>query len=655
MSTGSSFRKPSRVKAEGDMTLAGFLWSSLLCGFGFGILSSLILFYGLAYIAGFPVLLRDTLVIQVYLILLSVFTHTVFACFLWLPGKGIHSLLRKRQKETAPVIVYTVLFSISTMLWFLLFIWILIDRPFDFKTPWFFPALLLFCMTGIAVGILLKDTVLSIKRSFKRADRVKTVKLVFLILCASIIIPVLTHLIVDLRSGGRGVAVTPALREPADTKLVVIGLDGATWDIMDGMIERGELPNIKFLMDNGSYGHLTSYISKLKAFTNSASMGMRSPALWESIATGKNERKHGIFDFTVMHFPFMKSVLPFRLPLLDDFVQTTLTTSTVGKSCRVWDILSRSGLEVGVIGWWNQWPVTPVDNGYVISSRIKWNIDGSVYPPDLLDGYPRDRSFTEGRSMIMFLNPWEGLEGDSLATLIKTSSARSNYESFKKHFTRDDFMAALSVHMMRNHPTPLFLTYFWGPDFVCHLFWKYMEELYSGGSNYSDVRDEDARLFGDIIYHYYAFLDDVVGKHVEVDSLDATYLIVSDHGFGRWGGEGDSPLELSGRLYHPSYSGKHEQNGIIIMAGKNVKRGVILDDARIFDVTPTILALFGMPVALDMDGRVLVEAIEEDFLETHPLRYVNTYETGEERIPTAVPSKVDDQIKERLRALGYID
>ncbi|MFQ6119651.1 MAG: alkaline phosphatase family protein, partial [Methanosarcinales archaeon] len=69
-------------------------------------------------------------------------------------------------------------------------------------------------------------------------------------------------------------------------KTLVIGLDGATFDIIDPLIEEGRLKNIKHLIERGVRGNLKSTIPPL------------SPVAWTSFSTGKNAGKHGIFSFT---------------------------------------------------------------------------------------------------------------------------------------------------------------------------------------------------------------------------------------------------------------------------------------------------------------------------------------------------------------------
>ena len=54
----------------------------------------------------------------------------------------------------------------------------------------------------------------------------------------------------------------------------LIGVDGATWDLIRPMVARGELPNIASLIEAGAHGELLSEAP------------MISPALWATISTG---------------------------------------------------------------------------------------------------------------------------------------------------------------------------------------------------------------------------------------------------------------------------------------------------------------------------------------------------------------------------------
>ena len=98
----------------------------------------------------------------------------------------------------------------------------------------------------------------------------------------------------------------------------------------------------------------------------------------------------------------------------------------------------------------------------------------------------------------------------------------------------------------------------------------------------------------------------------------------------------------------------HGEYGIIGFMGKGVRKGSRIIDADILDVTPTILYALGLPVAEDMHGRVLTDAFEVEYLQDHALAFVPTYETEVREAGEPIESPVDDQIKRKLKAVGYL-
>ena len=113
-------------------------------------------------------------------------------------------------------------------------------------------------------------------------------------------------------------------------------------------------------------------------------------------------------------------------------------------------------------------------------------------------------------------------------------------------------------------------------------------------------------------------------------------------------------VQFTELFYRPKMkiSGVHHLEGVLIMAGPDIKNGITITDATIFDLTPTLLTLMGYPVAKDMDGRVLTEVFRDDFLKKSPVRYIKTYESPSfQKDPEVVDSS---KVKERLKALGYL-
>ncbi|MEE4311944.1 MAG: alkaline phosphatase family protein [candidate division KSB1 bacterium] len=106
-------------------------------------------------------------------------------------------------------------------------------------------------------------------------------------------------------------------------------------------------------------------------------------------------------------------------------------------------------------------------------------------------------------------------------------------------------------------------------------------------------------------------------------------------------------------------TGTHEREGIIIAAGKNIKQGFELDGGEVYDVTPTMLAMQGLPIAKDMDGKVLEAIFKDGFLKDQPLQYTDTYGAPEglgfsEQESEAVKENEEILIS-KLRSLGYME
>ncbi len=93
---------------------------------------------------------------------------------------------------------------------------------------------------------------------------------------------------------------------------------------------------------------------------------------------------------------------------------------------------------------------------------------------------------------------------------------------------------------------------------------------------------------------------------------------------------GDAPIRglysprigtVTGENHHER-TGAHRPYGFLIAAGKHIARGRTIEGASIMDIAPTILYLMGQPLPLDMDGKVLLDIIDEDLKGNNPVRYL---------------------------------
>jgi predicted AlkP superfamily phosphohydrolase/phosphomutase len=100
-------------------------------------------------------------------------------------------------------------------------------------------------------------------------------------------------------------------------------------------------------------------------------------------------------------------------------------------------------------------------------------------------------------------------------------------------------------------------------------------------------------------------------------------------------------------------TGNHARDGILVLHGPAVRNDVVLPTVAIEDVTPTVLYLLGLPVAPDMDGRVLSEALRDERLRAEPIAVrAQPYEA----VQADVTLSTDDEakIQDMLEGLGYV-
>jgi predicted AlkP superfamily phosphohydrolase/phosphomutase len=100
-------------------------------------------------------------------------------------------------------------------------------------------------------------------------------------------------------------------------------------------------------------------------------------------------------------------------------------------------------------------------------------------------------------------------------------------------------------------------------------------------------------------------------------------------------------------------SGSHTSEGILVAAGGPFRRGRELDPPSLADVLPTAVHLLGAPLPDDLDGRVLLEALEPDFVAAHPVCIAAREGGAGERV--ALPADDEGEMRKFLQGLGYVE
>ncbi|MGQ0721587.1 MAG: alkaline phosphatase family protein [Candidatus Eiseniibacteriota bacterium] len=116
---------------------------------------------------------------------------------------------------------------------------------------------------------------------------------------------------------------------------------------------------------------------------------------------------------------------------------------------------------------------------------------------------------------------------------------------------------------------------------------------------------------------------------------------------------GGTDLPVADFTVPEGHSGNHRMNGLLVAAGPPFRREGRIHGARVVDVAPTVLHALGAPAARDMEGVVLTDLFDKEWLARRPVRYVESFglRTAE---GDAIPTEADERIREELEALGYI-
>ena len=266
-------------------------------------------------------------------------------------------------------------------------------------------------------------------------------------------------------------------------KVFVLGLDGATLDVMTPMMSRGELPAFAQMAAQGVHGPLQSVVPPL------------SPPAWVSFATGKYPGKHRIIGFTRM--------VPHSYRL-------QLVTGRDNRAQSLWNLAGREGKKVIVVNVPMTYPPQPV-NGLMISGLDTPDVHSDfTYPASL-----KDELFSKVPEYKVNLQLGAYLQSDgrrlaALRMILRDIEARHRAVAY----------------LMDQYPWDLFIVKFNNPDIVQHHFWKYMDPAHPDHDPGS--REE----FRNAIFSVYRKLDDVTSSIMGKLGQDCTFVVMSDHGAG---------------------------------------------------------------------------------------------------------------------------
>jgi tetratricopeptide (TPR) repeat protein/predicted AlkP superfamily pyrophosphatase or phosphodiesterase len=448
-------------------------------------------------------------------------------------------------------------------------------------------------------------------------------------------------------SADPGASETLALtRQDTGVRLVLIGLDGADWRIIDPLMRQGRLPRLRDLVERGTRASLRSYDP------------MISPLLWTTMATGVGPDVHGVADFQAIDPKSGR-----RVPI----------TSRFRKVKALWNILGEAGAKSAFVAWWASYPAEAVE-GWQVSNLVAFETvrprppdkplpAGLAWPPDYLPGLSgrlitaADLRFEEVRPLLKISRaefeaareevlhpPASEVGGEGRKAVQRPVPLALSILTGSRNY------AAIASDLAARRPD-LMAVYFEGIDMMGHRFQHCMPP------RMPICPEADAQRYADAVTGFYAMQDRLIGTILDAAGEEATVMVVSDHGFRSGSARPADVLPYT--TQQPVEW--HDPEGILILSGPGARRGARLEERpTLFDIAPTILHLLGLPAAESMPGRVVVTALDPAFAARHPPRMIPTYEghadaparPAAESDPSA--TQAEAELLDSLRALGYI-
>lgn len=382
----------------------------------------------------------------------------------------------------------------------------------------------------------------------------------------------------DTRVPGPAIGASPG-------RVLLIGIDAADESMIRPLVEAGRLPTLARFYREGTTGSLRSHEPML------------SPILWTSIATGVSPTAHGVLDFIE----------------IDSAGRTVPISSGARRSAAVWDVLGGRGVPVAVVGWLATWPATTV-NGWLVTDRF------TIHPFETPESQPvadlRGKCFPQGLCGEiggLIARP-EDLTRDEIVRefeLPATSAGAPGGAAAEQAEAREERALAVVSSTTRTYAAaarwleeekgPAFeAVYFDGLDRLLHLF---------SDASLPPLPGSDPRRvarYGRVAEGFLVSLDRELAGLLKATGPDATVLVVSDHGWLT----GDERPAVDPRRDGPFAADWHAPEGVLFALGPGVRRGVRIESADIYDVAPTLLALFGLPPARDFRGKPLTALFE---------------------------------------------
>ncbi len=268
---------------------------------------------------------------------------------------------------------------------------------------------------------------------------------------------------------------------PRVKRFLVLGLDSVPPELaFDKMLDF--MPNLRSLLGRSTYGPMMSTIPPITV-----------PA-WSSMMTSQDPGQLGFYGF--------------RNRADHSYQALTIANSLSLRKPRVWEILSRLGKQVIIVGVPQTYPAKPI-NGSLITGFLTPDITSQYTYPTTLRGEVEQ---VVGRYI---------LDVENFRTDDKEALLRNLYEMMEKRFK-------LFRHLLQTKSWDFAMIVAMAPDRLHHGFWKFYDPEHP--------KHDPGNPFLHCMQDFYQAMDAEIGEILELMDDETGLLIVSDHGIKRMDG-----------------------------------------------------------------------------------------------------------------------
>ena len=308
-------------------------------------------------------------------------------------------------------------------------------------------------------------------------------------------------------------------------KILMIGLDGATYDIISPLINEGWMPNLAKLMTKGAYGPMLSTVPPISG-----------PA-WLSLATGLRPKTTSAYDFLYRKGKSYK-------------LQHVSPSDYFGRS--IWDFLSKGGRRVGILNYPMGGPPYEI-NGFMTSGLGISPEGGFTFPPDLEEEL-------------------HNVAGGSYELMIPYHNPRyDNTELFIDDISRVlDKKLRATTYLLKKKQWDFFWVVISETDWLQHIMWRHIDE------NHPLYEKEKSPKYAMMFKKLWSRIDEAIGDFCDIVGDQTNIIIISDHGFG----PNDQVFRLNAWLEREGYLVHRQRQSIRLHLVKKAVYSFVTSMAR---------------------------------------------------------------------------